>query len=55
MGEKSILIDAHLAENDRAIELIESYITFLRDTNKNLESFGFTIKNMTELLNYLGH
>lgn len=54
MGEKSILIDAHLAENDRAIELIESYITFLRDTNKNLESFGFTIKNMTELLNYLG-
>lgn len=54
MGEKTILIDAHIAENDRSIELIESYITFLRDTNKNLEAFGFTIKNMTELLNYLG-
>jgi hypothetical protein len=54
MGEKAILIDAHLAENDRCIELIESYITFLRDTVKNLEAFGFTIKNMIELLNYLG-
>lgn len=53
-GEKAILIDAHLAENDRCIELIESFITFLRDTVKNLEAFGFTIKNMIELLNYLG-
>ena len=54
MGEKTILIDAHIAENDRCLELIESYITFLRDTVNNLEAFGFTIKNMTELLNYLG-
>jgi hypothetical protein len=54
MGEKAILIDAHIAENDRCLELIESYITFLRDTVKNLESFGYAIKNMTELLNYLG-
>jgi hypothetical protein len=54
MGEKTILIDAHIAENDRCLELIESYITFLRDTVKNLESFGYAIKNMTELLNYLG-
>ena len=54
MGEKTILIDAHIAENDSCLELIESYITFLRDTVKNLEAFGFTIKNMTELLNYLG-
>ena len=28
MGEKTILIDAHIAENDRCIELIESYIFF---------------------------
>jgi hypothetical protein len=54
MGEKAILIDSHIAENDRCLELIESYITFLRDTVKNLESFGYAIKNMTELLNYLG-
>lgn len=54
LGEKGILIDAHLAENDRCLELIESYIEFLRDTIKNLESFGFSIKNMIELMNYLG-
>lgn len=54
LGEKSILIDAHLAESDRTIEIIESYIQFLRDTNKNLESLGFAIKNMIDLLNFLG-
>ena len=53
-GEKGILIDAHLAENDRSLELIESYIEFLRDTVKNLESFSYSIKNMIELMNYLG-
>ncbi len=52
LGEKGILIDGHLAENDRQIEQIENYITFLRDTVKNLESLGFAIKNMIELLNY---
>jgi len=37
LGEKGILIDGHLAENDRSLELIESYIEFLRDTTKNLD------------------
>jgi hypothetical protein len=32
MGEKGILIDGHLAENDRTIEIIESYISYIRDT-----------------------
>lgn len=54
LGEKGILIDGHLAENDRSLELIESYIEFLRDTTKNLESLGYSIKNMIELMNYLG-
>jgi len=54
LGEKGILIDGHIAENDRCIELIESYIEFLRDTVRNLESLGFSIKNMIELMNYLG-
>lgn len=54
LGEKGILIDGHLSENDRSMELIESYIEFLRDTVKNLESFGYSIKNMIELMNYLG-
>lgn len=54
MGEKGILIDGHLAENDRTLEIIESYISYMRDTVKNLESLGFAIKNMIELMNYLG-
>lgn len=54
MGEKTILIDGHIAENDRCIELIESYIEFLRSTIKNLEGLSYSIKNMIELMNYLG-
>jgi len=54
MGEKGILIDGHLAENERSMEIIESHIQFLRDTVKNLESLGFAIKNMVELMQYLG-
>ncbi len=54
LGEKGILIDGHLAENDRSLELIESYIEFLRDTVKNLESLSYSVKNMIELMNYLG-
>jgi hypothetical protein len=54
LGEKGILIDGHLAQNDRSLELIESYIEFLRDTTKNLESLSYSIKNMIELMNYLG-
>ena len=54
LGEKGILIDGHLAENDRSLELIESYIEFLRDTSKNLESLSYSVKNMIELMNYLG-
>ena len=54
MGEKGILIDGHLAENDRAMEIIEAYISYMRDTVKNLESLGFAVKNMIELMNYLG-
>jgi len=53
LGEKGILIDGHIAENERTIELLECYIEFLRDTVKNLESLGYSIKNMIELMNYL--
>ena len=54
MGEKTLLIEAHVAEEQRNIELIENYIEFLRQSNKNLESLQFTIKNIIELFNYLG-
>jgi hypothetical protein len=52
-GEKSLLIDAHISENDRSIQLIENYIEFLRATSKNLESLGYTIKNIIDLMSYL--
>ncbi len=54
LGEKGMLIDAHIAENDRNIQLIENYIEFLRSSSKNLESLGYTIKNIIDLMNYLG-
>jgi hypothetical protein len=53
-SEKALLMDAHLAESDRSMQLIESYIEFLRDVRKNLEGFGYTIKNMIDLMNALG-
>lgn len=54
LGEKGLLIDAHIAENDRNIQLIENYVEFLRSCSKNLESLGYTIKNIIDLMNYLG-
>jgi len=54
MGEKSLLIDAHLAENDRNIELIEAYIEFLRDSVKTLETYQYSIKNVISLMEYMG-
>lgn len=54
LNEKLTLIDANLAEYERAIEIIEEHITFLRDSVKNLESYSYSIKNIIEFLNYLG-
>lgn len=55
MGEKMTLIEAHVAEWERNMNLLENHVEFLRQCNKNLESLGFTIKNITELLTYLSH
>ena len=40
MGEKSLLIEAHVAEEQRNVELIENYIEYLRQTNKNFKANG---------------
>ena len=53
MGEKSILIDAHTAEMERTIEIIDVHIDFLRLCSKNLSDLGYNIKNIIELYNYL--
>lgn len=52
--QMSALINGHIAENERTVQIIDSYIDFLRETSRNLESFGFSIKNRIELMNYLG-
>jgi hypothetical protein len=54
LGEKSILIDGHLADHQRRLDLVENYIDFLRDVIKTLDSFGYSIKNTIDLMNYLG-
>lgn len=54
LSEKILLIEAHIAEDQRSIELIESHIEFLRQLNKNFESLNYSIKNLIELFNYLG-
>jgi hypothetical protein len=53
MGEKSVLIDGHIAENERSMQLIDVHLEFLRSSAKNLESLGYTIKNIIELMSYL--
>jgi len=55
MGEKMTLIEAHVSEWDRNMNLLENHVEFLRQCNKNLESLGYTMKNITELLTYLSH
>ncbi len=52
--QQAHLIEAHLSENERSVKMIETYIEFMRDTAKNLESLSFAIKNKIELMNYLG-
>lgn len=53
-GEKGILIDGHIAENQRLIDMYDNHVEFLRSTARNLESLGYTIKNIIDLMNYLG-
>lgn len=54
-SEKSLLIDAHLAEETRNMELIENYVEYLRAVGKNLESLQYTFKNVIELYSLLGN
>lgn len=54
LGEKKLLIDGHLRENERQSDLIETHIDFLRETSSNLESFQYSVKNVISLIDYLG-
>jgi len=54
LGEKKLLIDGHLRENIRQSDLIENHINFLRETLNTLESWGYGIKNIIQIIEYLG-
>jgi hypothetical protein len=54
LGEKKLLIEAHLRENDRYCNLLETHIEFLRNTLDTLESYQYAIKNVIALMDYLG-
>tara|TARA_R110000772_G_scaffold55_6_gene321 strand:- start:636 stop:1148 length:513 start_codon:yes stop_codon:yes gene_type:complete len=54
LGEKKLLIDGHMRENERGCNLIETHINFLRETLNTLESWGYAIKNVIQIIEYLG-
>ena len=47
------LIDAHVAESERTMELIEIHIESLKAFAKALSDIGYNIKNMIEYNNFL--
>ena len=53
LGEKSILIDGHIAENERSIQLIDVHVEYLRSSGKSLSDLQYTIKNIISLYEYL--
>ena len=52
-GQITKLIDAHVAESERAMELIEIHIEGLKTFSKILSDLGYNIKNMIEYNNFL--
>ena len=51
--QRTELICKDLAERKRSLELIETYIEFLRECKFNCDSIGYAIKNFVSLLTYL--
>lgn len=54
LGEKKMLIDGHLRENIRQSDIIEIHLNFLKETSDNLNSWNFAIKNIIQIIEYLG-
>lgn len=52
-GEKTVLTDGDLSENDRSIEMLQAHIEFLRDCVKTLDNLQFAVKNRVMLMEYL--
>ena len=51
--QMSNIVDAHTAEVERGVLLIDQYIDFLRTLAKNLTDIGYMVKNSIEFLTYL--
>jgi hypothetical protein len=54
LGEKKLLIEGNMRENERVCNILEIHIQFLRDTMDTLESFQYSVKNVISLIEYLG-
>ena len=52
-GQQSAIIDSHVGEVERSVELFEVHIEFLRSCVKNLSDIGYQVKNTIELYNLL--
>lgn len=52
--EKLRLIEADLSEYQLFINIIDEYVSFLRDTSKNLDAINYSVKSKIELTNILG-
>lgn len=52
-SQMKILIDAHVSEEARACEILETHIEYLRDSRKVLETFMYSVKNSIQLYNYI--
>lgn len=48
------LIESDIAKIQYKIDLLDTHISFLRDTSSNLKTLGYSVKNRIELLNILG-
>jgi hypothetical protein len=52
-AQLTAIVDAHIAETERTIQLIDVHIDFLRDLSKRLNDIPYTFKNLVDLMNYL--
>lgn len=51
--QMSNVIDSHVSEYERTVQLVDGHIEYLRTVQKNLTTFGYMVKNNIEFLNYL--
>lgn len=52
-GEKNVLVDGDLSENERCVELLQTHIEFLRDSVKTIDNLQYAVRNRVMLMEYL--